>query len=320
MAFVHTRRSSTSGLLRSQRSARLDAALTAAKRGWPVFPLKPRSKVPAFKRWEEIATTDHVLLETWWSMHPHRNVGIAAGPAGLVVIDLDPVRGTVSAAWAELGVHHGREVMALLAEWAGEPDPVETYTVITPHGEHRYYLAPHDRRLRNTVGELGRGLGPAVDVRAWGGGVTAAGSLRIVEGSTQLYRPDPRRPPDPIPLPRWLVTRLTPPPPAYRPVRLFSSDRGVDAYVAAAVDGETANIINAPPGQRAFIVFRAAARLGNFVGAGVLDEHAAENELLAAASVHDGIEEWTPREARAHVRRGIARGRLTPRRLDNIAS
>lgn len=62
------------------------------------------------------------------------------------------------------------------------------------------------------------------------------------------------------------------------------------------------------------------ARLGNFVDSGVLDEHSAETALLDAASVHDGVDEWTPREARRHIRNGIARGRLTPRRLDGLAA
>lgn len=306
---------------RVRRSPRFHAALAVVERGWPVFPLSPFSKVPALKRWEEIATTDRAQVEEWWSWDPHRNVGIACGPAGLVVVDLDDIRGSLSPTWARHGVRHGRDVLALLAEWAGEPDPVETYTVLTPHGEHRYFLAPEDRRLRSTIGESGRGLGPAIDVRAWGGAATAAGSLRIVNGTPQLYRPDLQRPTEPVPLPPWLVAKLTPSPPRpHAPVRPFTGGRGLDAYVAAALQGETADVANAKPGQRALIVFRAAARLGNFVGARVLDEHTAETALLDAASVHDGIEGWTPREARRHIRNGIARGRLTPRRLDGIAA
>lgn len=286
-----------------------------------MFPLSPRSKVPAVKQWETVATTDLAQIEEWWSFDPQRNVGIACGPAGLVVVDLDAVRGRLSGVWHEAGVLHGREALALLAQWAGEPDPADTYTVLTPSGEHRYFLAPPDRRLRSTVGESGHGIGPAIDVRAWGGAVTAAGSLRVVEGTPQLYRPDPRRLFDPIPLPRWLLTKLTPPPPrARKPVRLLSAGRRLNTYVAAAVRSETANVNDAESGLRAITVFRAAAALGNLVGAGVLDEHVAEAALLDAASVHDGIDDWTPREARRHIRNGIARGRHTPRELDGIAA
>lgn len=90
--------------------------------------------------------------------------------------------------------------------------------------------------------------------------------------------------------------------------------------VAAAVRGETANVTNAVSGTRAYVVFKAAAALGGLVGAGVLDEHVAEDALIDAASVHDGVDEWTPREARRHIRNGIARGRNDPRRLDGLTA
>lgn len=304
--------------VQAESSSLLDAALAAASRGWPVFPLSPRSKVPAVKQWETVATTDPVRLRDWWSFDARRNVGVACGPAGLVVIDLDETRGRLSDTWGPLGVRHGREVLALLARWAGEPDPVNTYTVLTPSGEHRYFLAPTDRQLRNTVGASGRrGLGPAVDVRAWGGAVTAAGSVRLVDQQPRIYRPDPRRPADPIPLPRWLVTRLTPLPPApITPIRLRHGDNRLDAYVAAAVRGEAANVANALPGTRAIEVFKAAFKLGGLVGADVLNERDAENALRDAARGHDGIDRWTPAEACRHIHNGIARGRQHPRVID----
>jgi hypothetical protein len=287
-----------------------------------VFPLSSGSKVPSIKRWEACATTDITQLQEWWSLDPSYNIGIACGPAGLVVVDLDVVRGRLSGIWSELPVHHGRDVLALLARWAGEVDPVDTYTIMTPHGEHRYYRAPTDRRLRNTVGATGRrGLGPAVDVRAWGGAVAAAGSLRVVRGRPWVYQADPRRPAEPAPLPLWLVHRLTSPAPtSHPPQRLRFGTGRLDAYVAAAVDGESADVTNAEPGTRAVTVFKAAAALGGLVGADILDETVAEDALLAAARVHDGVDGWTPREARRHVRNGIARGRTNPRRLDGLAS
>lgn len=290
-----------------------------------MFPLRPRSKIPAVKRWEVEATTDQSQVEDWWANDPGFNVGIACGPAHLVVIDLDEVRGALSANWAEFGVRHGREVLALLAQWAGESDPVDTYTVSSPRGEHRYFLAPPGAQLRSTVGESGRGLGPAVDVRAWGGAVTAAGSMRLIRGAPLLYRADPRRPADPVPLPQWLVTRLTPPPPVSRPTlrvrgSLLVGGSRLDAYVAAAVRGEIANVTDAVSGTRAIAVFKAAAALGGLVGAGVLDEQVAEDALVDAASAHDGIDDWTPSEARRHIRNGIARGRDDPRRLDDLAA
>jgi hypothetical protein len=148
--------------------------------------------------------------------------------------------------------------------------------------------------------------------------------VRLIDGVPRWYRPDPRRPDEPVPLPRWLVTRLTvpptPPPTLCAPVRLVLGGSRLDANVAAAVDGETAKVTNARPGVRAITVFKAAAALGELVGARVLDEQAAENVLLDAASVHDRIDDWTAREARGHIRNGIARGRDNPRRLDGFAA
>ena len=50
---------------------RLAAALTAAGRGWPVFPLHPYSKYPAVRDWERRATCDPEELTRWWAARRH---------------------------------------------------------------------------------------------------------------------------------------------------------------------------------------------------------------------------------------------------------
>ena len=79
----------------------------------------------------------------------HHNVGIACGPSQLVVVDLD-THGAPARGLAPLpGVHDGRDVLAQLAEWAGQPWPV-TYTVTTPTGGlHLYFTAPEGTGIRN---------------------------------------------------------------------------------------------------------------------------------------------------------------------------
>ena len=59
----------------------------------------------------------------------------------------------------------------------------------------------------------------------------------------------------------------------------------------------------------------AAASLGELLGAGVLEEHAATSALLAAASAHLGVEGFTVGEARRAIGNGLRRGRRNPRRL-----
>ncbi|MEU4746703.1 DNA primase, partial [Actinosynnema sp. NPDC023658] len=118
------------------------------------------------------------------------------------------------------------------------------------------------------------------------------------------------------PAPEWLVAVLTPPPPEDLPIPVQRpSPRRVDAYRAAVVEGEVERVREARPGGRAHIVFTAACRLGELVGAGWLDEVTAMSVLLAAASAHIGVEGWTEREALHHVENGIAAGRRRPRVL-----
>ncbi|WP_245704040.1 bifunctional DNA primase/polymerase, partial [Streptomyces lushanensis] len=85
-------------------SSLLSATLAAAERGWHVFPLRPGDKRPALhgstacprtgdcaaghRKWEDRATTDPARIRRAWSVRPF-NIGIATGPSGLLVVDLD---------------------------------------------------------------------------------------------------------------------------------------------------------------------------------------------------------------------------------------
>jgi bifunctional DNA primase/polymerase-like protein len=203
----------------------IDSALAAAERGWHVFPLRPGAKVPALHGydrclrtgacqtrhvgWEQRATTDSDRIRSAWSAGPF-NIGLACGPSGLVVIDLDTAKpDDQPPEWVadSPGVRDGQDVLAVLAEQLGEQLPADTYTVATRSGGiHLYFTAPGGVRLGNTAGERGRGLGWKIDTRAHGGQVVAAGS--IVGG--RAYRVLDGR--DPAPLPDWLADRLAPAP------------------------------------------------------------------------------------------------------------
>ena len=104
-----------------------EIALPCLARGWWVFPLQPRSKLP-FKgsRGFKDATLDRAQIEAWGRAAPDANCGIATGPSGLVVLDLD-----------------GPEGQALLKAVA-HGDVPRTLTVKTgrPGGFHLYYAAP----------------------------------------------------------------------------------------------------------------------------------------------------------------------------------
>lgn len=302
-------------------SRRLLAAATAAsQRGWPVIPLRPGTKIPAIPRWEAQASSDPDQLCRWWDAAAY-NVGIACGPAQLVVVDLDALGADEEPVqWGGQRFRHGRDLLAALAEQLGELDPIDTYRVASPsNGQHRYFQAPPGIQLRNTVGQRGRGLGPLIDIRSHGGLITAAGSVIRTPSGARYYQTEPGAAVDPEPLPRWLIDKLTPPPvPAPRPIQLTGGgdrDQRVAAYVDAALRGELAKIIHAQVHSRAHTVFAAAAAIGELVGAGALDATEAEAALLQAAAVHSGTAGWTDTEARHHIRNGLARGTANPRRL-----
>ena len=166
-------------------------ALDAAGRGWRVFPLRPGTKIPAIRHWEHEATTDTgQIKERWsadlrrrdgWYVAEPRNVGIACGPSGLVVLDLDLAkpdqhRSRWPAQWRDHDVSSGADVLAVLAGQVGQSVP-ETYIVATPSGgRHLYFAAPEGQHVRNSTGRLG----PMIDVRGNGGYVPPApGFIRV---------------------------------------------------------------------------------------------------------------------------------------------
>ncbi|MEV4049558.1 bifunctional DNA primase/polymerase [Amycolatopsis sp. NPDC049688] len=297
----------------------LAAALGAAGRGWPVFPLAPRSKRPAIPDWQQRATCDPDRIRRWWRRHPRHNVGIACGPAGLLVLDLDAAHGPIPLHWVRRGITHGRDVLALLAQQAGEPDPVDTFTVATPRGgEHRFFSRPSGSRLRSTVGARGRGLGWHVDTRGPGALVTAPGSLAVVHGVPVPYAITWDLPV--AVLPAWLVTALTPPPappPAAHPPPppLPATSRRVSAYVQAAVTAECRNVATATEGHRHITVYAAAAALGELHGNGWISAAAITHHLTNAARHHLGVADFDDRELATTIRDGIAAGREHPRIL-----
>ncbi len=124
-----------------------------ARLGWCVFPCLPGDKRPAVDRWEQRACGDPATVARFWPS-PLHNIGIACGPSGLVVIDLD-THGELPEGWQMPGILDGRDVLAQLCEWARQPWP-GTYMVATPSGGwHLYFAAPDQHKNRNSAGKLG---------------------------------------------------------------------------------------------------------------------------------------------------------------------
>jgi len=75
-------------------TTKLDAALTYASWGWPVFPLVVLRKNPITQNGFYDATTDPEQIRKWWTENPNYNIGIPTGEvSGIVVFDIDPRNG-----------------------------------------------------------------------------------------------------------------------------------------------------------------------------------------------------------------------------------
>lgn len=137
-----------------------DAAGYYATKGWFVFPLIPKGKVPplgsnGFKG----AINDPEVVKRWWEDNPDANIGLACGPSGIVAIDLD-IEEDGPEYWAELVSRLGlndNTVTCLTGGW----------------GLHLYYRMPQDIKIPSSI----RKLGPGIDVKAEGGYVILPPSI-----------------------------------------------------------------------------------------------------------------------------------------------
>ncbi|MFC7220983.1 bifunctional DNA primase/polymerase [Streptomyces polyrhachis] len=307
-----------------------------AGQGWPVHPLAPGRKTPARNcptcrerhheaadcpcipagRWchgFHAATTEPARIDTWWGAEPTLGVGVACGPADLVVIDVDahqappPDRdrllpGIPIDARVDLrGLATGFDTLALLAAYRGRPDPAEdegTLRVRTPSGGLHVWYRAAGPRLRSSAGSSGRvALAWQVDVRAVGGYVVAPGTAT----EAGEYRPigSVRTP---APLPQWLEAELVrtghrvedgsqPPAPPRRARPAAASGRGRPGAGPGGATrllepllAEVADCAAAPRGTGfSEKLNRAAYTAGGLAAAGHLDEAAARELLNEAA-------------------------------------
>lgn len=68
---------------------KLEAALSYASRGWYVFPVKAKQKIPATRHGHNDATVDPGRIIKCWGEHPDLNIGVALGASSLVAVDVD---------------------------------------------------------------------------------------------------------------------------------------------------------------------------------------------------------------------------------------
>ncbi|RKT84856.1 Bifunctional DNA primase/polymerase, N-terminal [Saccharopolyspora antimicrobica] len=313
----------------------LHVASWLASHGLYVFPLRPFSKRPfgncSHCRADECtpaececlnadrpchgllaATTEPELIRRWWARTPRANVGIATGPSGLVVLDLDrkdkppaPAAHDVPDVVADgLGALHA----ITTAEGVQWPD---TLTIATPsEGRHLYFRADGAQVPSDATGRVGH----QIDIRAEGGYVVAPscetaappedafGAYNRVSTTTEIG-----------PLPEWLRSRVVLPAPRTlttpKALNLGGIQPGSHArgYWDQVWDGEL-HKVETLDGERWRIVYNSARRLANLA----THDHAPWSELdvieaLVAAAVRRRQRTGKPIE-QATAQRNASRG------------
>ncbi len=331
-------------------------ALELAGHGWHVFPLSPTSKRPLANcpacrdgahriedcpclpagRWchgVRAATTDPARIVAWWEREPDAVPGVAAGPSGLVLLDVD-THGADPPADLATGLlpgidltaepvpehlwrdpvrfRDGRDTLRLLAHVRGGEHPWPTdpayrpVVVATPSGgRHLWYRAPA-KGLRQALGELAW----QVDIKAgWNYGIapdatTTAGHYAVLSG-------DPAAPGH---MPAWLareVIRVASPRPArpatVPPPRPHPRGRGPAAYLTTVIDRGAADLAALTDGRKRALSALAYQAGGLLAWSGLPE--AEVTARLITAGVASGL---SHRLAHRIVRRALARGIAQP--------
>ncbi|UQI47299.1 bifunctional DNA primase/polymerase [Streptomyces sp. HU2014] len=263
----------------------LHAALRAAERRWRVHPLRPGAKGSALhgeracprtgecadghRKWEQRATTDPDRIRAAWTTGAF-NVGIAPGPSGLAVIDLDIPKEKNG----ELGsdAPDGATSFSALCERAGVPWPV-TYTVRTPSGGmHLYFHTSQGVHLPSTT----KSVAPNIDTRAWGGNIVAVGSITTT-GAYEVADDAPV-----ADLPGWLLRHLQAAPKSAPVAAPLLIPGRTTRRAAVALERETARVKAAPQGERHHLLLTRTIAIGRFVVWGEVARDVVETAFGAA--------------------------------------
>lgn len=276
-----------------------------AGRGFPMFPIAPRTKLPLIRsphpkgspergkcRGEcgldghgcYDGTTDLERLSRWWHAYPGALIGFSTGHQ-FDVLDLD------HKVEDDGSVVDGGEIIDQYAEdrahdWGGLVDPAVMMGVGTPGGGLHLYVAP-------VVGSGNRApiIDPTLrgcDWRTFGGLVAAPPSWSAKRGRRYVWAPGHEHREPPV-CPPWLASlarRDDRHPVAAQAVRSTTVEMlGGDAtpYTAAVIRGCCEDVARAVEGTRNATLNGAAYRAGRFVAGGELREDYARSSLVAAA-------------------------------------
>lgn len=222
--------------------------LELAARGFHLIPLAPGEKKPLRDRASAPPTVDPEVLTDWPA---GSGWGVACGPSGIVVVDLDAHGGTPPEEWALIDAADGLDVFRALWSVYGDGPAPNTFTVATPSGgRHYYFRAPEGVEMGNTAGRIGW----QVDTRAGIGHVVGPGST-LPKGQYRVIH-DPG---ELAILPQWLVERAT------APKAVKSAPRGrrvaLPSQSGKRVAALAKTVAETPQGQRNPVLYWAACAL-----------------------------------------------------------
>ncbi len=167
----------------------VEAAITYALNGWPVFPLHNKKPfeflVPGVKsHGYKDATTDVETICAWWAYHIGATIGLATGEiSGVIVLDIDPPKGYYN-------------LKQLQTTYSPLPETRRSRT--GNKGLHYFFEYPNDGNTYTNAVGLNNLEG--VDIRATGGYVVLPPSKLYGRLAYKWADPD-----TPIaPLPTWL--------------------------------------------------------------------------------------------------------------------
>ena len=237
-------------------AAHLAAALAYASAGIHVFPLAPRSKVPLVSARNgghglHDATTNDLIIRSWWTTTPTANIGLRTG-ISFDVIDLD-----------------GESAVVALEEARDGREQLQGPVVQTGHGFHWYVTSTG---LGNRAGILS-----GVDFRGQRGYVVAPPS---VHPDGHRYRWINALHEQLTPAPHWFLQLLVPERRLALPNAELQRSR---AYAVGALRREVQRLALTKEGTRNYQLNVSSFNMGRLVAAGAIDQ-----QEVAAALIEEG--------------------------------
>jgi Bifunctional DNA primase/polymerase, N-terminal/Family of unknown function (DUF5906) len=285
----------------------VEAALSYAHGGIPIFPCNPNNKSPLTAHGFKNATTDLERIRSWWREHPQAMIGVPTGSAsGVFVIDLDVDE--------KKGIDGRKVYKDLCLKNGGLPN---TIVQQTPRGGLHVLFRDEGFGVRN---DTGKKLGPGVDIRGDGGYIVIAPS-KMAGGKAYQWRIRGKEPgfPDAASAPGWLLdlclgrksraeakpadatpdqekverkhrpeTNSAETAPDKEEPTPSTDQRPTSAVATAVLEQESNTVAVAPEGTRNDTLNKAAFSLGQSIAMSELDRGMVERHLTAAC-VKNGL-------------------------------